>query len=215
MGQSKSRLRQLREASPRQAARLLWRKAIYRKVLMGEFGVKAGDTQALGVASPYPITFLVRDEWPRALENNPHLSQTDLDRFIAQKATCIVASDGERLAASTWMIEGPDDVFVDDLHRSVRVAANQHFSCRSFVDPDYRGHALLSHMIHEYSTSVPADNSVWGLVFRWNIASFTSLERLGWRHRGDYWTTFVFGRKYFGERNFEPRPAITLGHPLP
>lgn len=208
MNASKSRLEQLREASPREALRLVFRKAIYRKVLIGEFGVQAANSVAPAKHHGLVIDFLDRDDWHLALENNPYLNETDLERFRNQSATCIVARDGDRIAASTWMVRGT--FYVDEIYQEIVLPETEHFSCRSFVDNAYRGHALLSHMIHHYSTTISPDDSVIGLVFPWNKPSIHSLERIGWRHRGDYWTTFILGRKFQHERHFPPRPPITL-----
>lgn len=208
MSASKSRLEQLREASPREALRLVFRKAIYRKVLIGEFGVQAADSVAPAKHHGLMIDFLDRDDWHLALENNPYLNETDLERFRNQSATCIVARDGDRIAASTWMLQG--ETYVGELFRTLTVPDGQHFSCRSYVDPDYRGRALMGHMLHHYSTTIAPSDVMWCLIFQWNHASIQTYERTGWRHRGDHRTTFILGRKFQHERHFPPRPPITL-----
>lgn len=209
MSSSLSRLEQLREASPKDALRLVFRKAIYRQVFIGEFGVRAGDSTAPAHSHDLVIEFLDRDYWDEALENNPYLSRRDLERFRNQEATCIIAREGDRIAASTWMLRG--EAYVDELFRTIQLPESQHFSCRSFVAPDYRGMALMGHMVHHYSGSIDQDHIVWGPIFHWNIASIRTFERIGWRHRGDYWTIFLFGRKIHREQHFAaPRPPITL-----
>ncbi|MCB1257958.1 MAG: hypothetical protein KDB26_12675 [Microthrixaceae bacterium] len=210
MSEPKSRLEQLRESHPREALRLVWRKAIYRKVLIGEFGIRAGDSVAPPNDHGLVIDLLNQDDWHLALENNPYLNEADLARFRNQAATCIVARDGNRIAASTWMLRG--GFFVTEVSRELHLRPDTHFSCRSFVASDYRGRALLSHMIHHYAMSIDPDNQITGLVFDWNIPSIRSLERIGWRHRGDYWTTFVLGRAFHHEQHFPPRPPITLSN---
>ncbi|MCZ7628810.1 MAG: hypothetical protein M5U19_06995 [Microthrixaceae bacterium] len=99
------------------------------------------------------------------------------------------------------------------MFRTIQVPDNQHFSCRSFVDPDYRGMALMGHMVHHYSGSVHPDDLVWGLIFHWNVASVRTFERIGWRHLGDYWTIFLFGLRIHRERHFPPGAPTTLSSP--
>jgi hypothetical protein len=61
-------------------------------------------------------------------------------------------------------------------------------------------------MIHSYSERLAADDLIWGLVYEWNAASVLSLERIGWRCTGEYWTRWILGTKHGGERHFPPRP---------
>jgi hypothetical protein len=138
------------------------------------------------------------------LGTNEYLSQEDIDHFDRQQSSCIVVLDGESIAASSWMTRG--SVFVHELHRPLDVPDGQHFSCRSYVSPDYRGHSLFSHMVHAYAMQVPADDESWGLVYYWNEASVRSLENIGWRLSGEYWTTFLLGRRRPGHRRFAPQP---------
>jgi GNAT superfamily N-acetyltransferase len=192
----------LRSTPLRELGRLAWRKAVYRRVQLGRYGVQAGSSVAPGSGAGFTIELWGPDRFDEILPTNPHMNPVDVDDFRRQDTTCIVALDGERIAASTWMTRG--QVLVHELHRVLDVPSDEHFSCRSYVDPDYRGRGLLTHLIHAYSAAVPPTDEVWGLVYDWNAASIRSLENLGWRRSGDYWTTFLFGRKYFGERRYAP-----------
>lgn len=208
MAEKTSRLQQLREASPSEALRLVYRKAIYRKVVMGEYAVRAGDTTPPATTHELDIEILDMDHWDRALRNNPYLGAVDLDRFRTQRrATCIAAFDDDAIVASTWMLQG--EAPVDELDRSIIMEPRWHYSCRSFVSVDYRGMALLGHMIGKYSLAIDPDDVVWGLVYDWNVASSRSLEGLGWRYQGDWWTTFILGMKFHGEPPSGSRPLVT------
>lgn len=202
------RVAALRDASPSEGARLVYRKAIHRKVFMGQLGGRTGDSRAPNVECDLEIDIYGPDKFDRVLGTNPYLDETDLGHFRDQESRCIVVLDRGQIVASSWMTHG--DVHVHDLHRSVLVPDGQHFSCRSFVGSDYGGRALMSHMIHTYAMSVPADDEVWGLLYPANVASIRSCERIGWLYSGDYWTRFVFGRKVSGERHFASRPAMDL-----
>lgn len=203
------RLERLKGRSLEEIVRLAYRKAVYRKVSMSRYEIRAGDSTTPETPLLHRIERLGPDRFERMLGTNPYLEPADLDRFAHQRSTCVAVYDGDRVAASTWMTQG--DVYVHELHRVVPVPGNEHFSCRSYVDPDYRGQFLLSHMIDVYSRSQPAGDVLWGLVYAWNEPSIRSLERLGWRHTGNYWTHFVAGRKVAGESHFPPLPTTTLG----
>ena len=208
MGTLQSKLQQLREASPAEAVQLLFRKVIYRNVLMGRYEVPADSSTPPTKPLDLEIGFLDDSRFDEVLGTSPHLTVADVERFKRQNSVCIVARDGDRIAASSWMTWG--EVYVTELQRCIHVPQGEHFSCRSYVDPDYRGKSLLSHMIHAYSSRLSAADRVWGLVYSWNVASVRSLEKIGWRHTGDYWTRFVLGLKIPGERHFMVRSPMAL-----
>lgn len=208
-----SRWEQLRRAGPRGAARLVYRKAIHRKVQMRRYEMPAGAS----VVPDRPLELPVELHGPgrvdaalfeEVLRDNPHSDPSDLDHFLRQRTCCILVRDGTRIAASTWMTGGR--VHVHELGRTVSVDDTEHFLCRSYVDPDYRGLHLLSHMIHAYAASQRPADVLWGLVYDWNVHSIRSLERLGWRHTGDYRTDVLAGRTFTRDRRFAPRPPETL-----
>lgn len=196
-------------AAPRQPARtarafarLVWRKAVYRRVLMGRWGVPTGQSMPPRRRCELTIELWGPDRFDAVLSSNPHLTEEDLKRFQAQHTTCIVVLDGDLIVASSWMTNG--DVYVHELDNTLTVPRNEHFSCRSYVDDAHHGMALMSHMIHAYSAAQPADDEVWGLVYEWNTSSVSSLERIGWRRSGDYWTTWWFDRPHHGFRRYAP-----------
>lgn len=176
---------------------------------MGRYGMRTGDSTAPSKPLTLELALLGPDRFDMVFGTNPHMEATDPEHFHRQKSTCIVMLDGDRIAASSWMTQG--NVYVHELQRTIEVPATEHFSCRSYVDPAYRGQALLSHMIHGYSKHQPPDHEVWGLVFSWNTESVRSLERIGWRHSGEYWTDFRFGRPYPGHKRLPPQSPTTLG----
>jgi hypothetical protein len=208
VGTIQRRVEQLRGASPTDAARLAYRKAIYRKVQLGQMGVPAGRSILPANDHGLTLEFWGPDRFDEILGTTPYLDAADLADFRRQRSTVIVALDGDRIAGSSWMTSG--EVQVHELHRPITVPAGQHFSCRSYVDRDYGGRALLSHMIHAYSAAQDPDDLVWGLVYAWNVASVRSLAKIGWEWFGDYWTSFVLGRKVPGERHFAARPGMDL-----
>lgn len=205
------RLDTLRTSSPTDAARLVYRKAVYRKVFMGRLGGRTGDSTAPTTPNSLEIDILGPKQYDRTLGTNPYLDEADLGHFHQQDSKCIVVLDGGRIVASSWMTRG--EVYVHDLHRTVHVSPTEHFSCRSYVDPAYGGRALMSHMIHTYATGVPADDEVWGLLYPANAASIRSCDKLGWEYSGDYWTKFILSRKVPGERHFPKRPGMDLASP--
>ena len=203
-----SGLAALRGASPRDAATMVWRKFVHRRVEMGRYGVPTAESD--GPVEPCELTLEVwgPDRFDEIVGTNPHLDADDVRDFRAQRSQVIVVLDGDRVAASSWMTGGR--VFVHELQRHLEVPEGEHFSCRTYVDPDYRGLSLMRHMIHTYSQRQPTGDEVWGLVYDWNVASVHSLERIGWRRSGDYWTTWWFGRQQGGERRYPARPATTI-----
>lgn len=186
----------LRSVPPSEAVRLGYRKLIYRKVSLERYEIPAGESRAPSYPLIHRVEIVDPDQYETIVEASPYLTIDDITRFRQQGSTCIAVMDGDRVAASTWMAKG--QVLASDLQRDVTVAQDEHLSCRSYVDPTYRGQSLMSHMIHHYSQQVCPTDTIWGLIFGWNAASVRSVERLGWRHTGTYWTTYVFGRQYPG-----------------
>lgn len=207
----RSRIEVLRGRSPLDAAKVVLKKFVYRKVALDRLGMRAGDTVVPERPCAFPIELWGPDRYGSVIDHHPYLSEEDLADFRRQESICIVVLDGERIAANSWMTKG--EVYVHELQRPLHVGPSEHFSCRSYVDPDYRGHALFGHMVAAYSHSVPPDDEVWGLVYAWNTASLLTLERLGWRTTGECWTRFVFGRKVAGERRFSARLPTLTGAP--
>lgn len=191
MSRLNTRLEQLRSSSPKESLRLVYRKAIYRKVVMNRLGAVAGSHVPPKRDVAYRTELLGPDRYDVTVDSNPYVVERDVDHFRRQRSTCIAVYDGGRVAASSWMTSG--SVYLHELQRYVDVPHDQHFSCRSYVDPDYRGQSLLTHMIFTYAQSIPNDQLVWGLVYGWNVASLRSLEALGWDHLGEEWSTYVLG----------------------
>lgn len=201
-------MEQLRQAGPRHAARLVYRRVVHRKVVMRRYEMPAGASVAPGRRLELPLEIHGPEVFEEVLAANPHSNPDDLEHFVRQRTSCIVVRDHARIAASSWMTGG--EVHVHELGRTVPVADDEHFSCRSYVDPDYRGLNLLSHMIHAYASSVPADDVIWGLLYGWNVHSIRSVERVGRRHTGDYRTDFVMGARLARDIRFAPRPPTML-----
>jgi GNAT superfamily N-acetyltransferase len=211
MNTTADRLAQLREASPGEAARLVFRKAIYRKVEMGRFEVAARGSVAPEKPLDLRLELWGPERFQEVAGTNPYLTADDLQHFSTQASTCIVVLDDQRIAASSWMTSG--QVYVHELQRAVDVPSSEHYSCRTYVDPGYRGRAFMQHMIHGYAERCSPDDVVWGLIYQDNIASIRSVERLGWRQTGEYWTYYVFGKQFSGHRRHPARPATTLPAP--
>ena len=191
-----------------QLPRATFRKFLYRNVTMRRYGMRCGDSRAPTKPLELRLEFLGPDRYDVVFGSNPHMETTDRDHFHEQESVCIAVWDGDRIASSSWMTKG--EVHVHELQRTVHIPKNEHLSCRSYVDPDYRGLALMSHMIHAYSAAQPPDDHVWGFVIASNTESIRSLERIGWRWFGDDWTRFVFGRQFPGQQRFPPRPPTTV-----
>jgi RimJ/RimL family protein N-acetyltransferase len=203
-----SGLGRLRALSPSEGTRLVFRKLIHRKVLLGRYEMLAGASVAPDVPLALGVDFLGDPDFDQALGSTPYLGAADLEHFRQQESTCIVVRDGSRIVGSTWVTRGR--VYVSELHRHVNVPEGEYYMCRSYVEPGYRSMSLMSHMIHAFAQRLPPQDRVWGLCYPRNVASVRSLERLGWRHTGDYWTRFVLGRKIPGKRHFPARPPTTL-----
>lgn len=171
---------------------------------MGRYGVTTVGSHGPQRPCPFKIELWGPDRFDDLMGSNPYLMDEDLEHFHRQHSTCIVVLDGKRIVASSWMTNG--DVFVHELQRTLVVPGSEHFSCRSYVDDEHHGMSLMSHMIHTYATQQPVGDEVWGLVYDWNVASVRSLERIGWRRSGDYWTTWWFDRPFPGARRYPPRP---------
>ena len=199
------------DRSPAEIARLAYRKLVYRKVEMGRFGALAKDHVPVAPPTELRLEVLGKDSYRSVMGTSPHLTAEDIDDFDRQASFCIVALDGDRIAASTWMTWG--DVHVHELHRTIEVPPGQHFSTRSYVDPDYRGQALLSHMVNHYADRQAPNDEIWGFIYHWNAASIRSFDKIGWTWTGDYWTRFVLGRKIFGHRRFPGRPVMDAVRP--
>ena len=211
MGRVKNRIAELREAGPKGAARLVFRKAIYRNVQMARYEIRAGDSTGPGSDPGLSIELLGPEEFDSVLGSSPYLTADHLRDFRRQRSTCIVALDGNLIAASSWMTSG--NVYVHELQRHVDVPSGEHLSCRTYVDDEYRGRALMQHLIHAYATTCQPQDLIWGLIHSWNTASIRSVERLGWRQTGRYWSRYVFGRQFAGEQHFPPRSATSPPSP--
>lgn len=188
--------------SPRRGSRLVslcrrgFRKLVYRRTVMARYEVRAGESRAPDVACPYEMRLLSADELGLVAESNPYVSREDLADLRRQTSLCLVVLDGDRVAASSWLTSG--QVRVHELERVVDVPPGEHFSCRSYVDPGYRGRSLHRHMLHAKALQVPAEHTLWCLVYDWNVASIRSLEAAGWRRTGRCWTRFLFTRQSAG-----------------
>lgn len=191
-----------------QLPRATFRKFVFRKVEMRRYGMRCGESKPPSKPLELRLELLGPDRYDVVFGTNPHMETSDPDCFRQQDSICIVVWDGDRIASSSWMTKG--DVYVHELQRTVYIPPNEHLSCRSYVDPDYRGLSLMSHMIHAYSADQPPDDDVWGFVLGWNTESVRSLERIGWRYFGDDWTRFVLGRQFPGQHRFAPRPPTTV-----
>ena len=184
----------LRGRSPVEVVGIFFRKLVYRKVLMNRYAIRAGDSTPVPGSMDLEIKFLRGPAFRSILGTSPNLSAHDIEVFSASDSTCIVAYDGDRVAASSWMTRGP--IFVHELQREVGAGEDQHYSCRSYVDPEYRGRKLLGRLVHAYATEVAEpDDELWGVVYEWNVASSRSLERVGWRRTGELGTVTVFGQR--------------------
>ncbi|HEX2577261.1 MAG TPA: hypothetical protein VHK88_12985 [Aquihabitans sp.] len=188
--------------------RLVWRKLVHRRATFLRAEARAADH----VAPSHPIPAGLRLEvlgpgtFDDVLGSSPHLTATDLERFRARPSWCIVVRDGERIAASSWMTSGA--VEVDELARTLPIGAGEHYSCRTWVDPEHRGSALFGHMIAGYAASVPPGDVLWGILLERNVASLASLQRIGWRATGWYRTRWVLGVPRRTEGRHEPRPLL-------
>lgn len=190
----------LRGAGAAAAAKLCFRKLIYRKVTMMRYESPAGTTAVPAGACPYRLDVSRDLDCEAILDSNPHLCRLDVEKFIHMDSTCVAAYDGDRIVGSTWFVRGR--VFVPELHRDVEASGREHYICRSFVHPDYRGHRLLQHIIYAYASQVPADDLMWGLIYPWNAAPRRTAEKEGRAHVADYWTRFIFCHKSFGEHHY-------------
>jgi hypothetical protein len=199
----RSRYEKLRAGPPSQGARLVFRKAIYRKVIVGRYEVRASDCRAPDTPLALRIDFLENPDFDVVMGTNPYLTEIDMERFRQQESVCVVVLDGSRLAASAWLTSG--NVYLPELHRYVFVPRGEHYGCRTYVHDDYRGHALMSHMNHAYTQQISPNDIIWGSAYKWNFAAIRALENIGLRHTGDYWNRFVFGLKIPGECHFAPR----------
>lgn len=206
MSDLRRRFDAVRGKSPLEAARLAYRKLVYRRVRMGRYGISASDAVKPEKALTLPVEVWGADRYESVAGTSEYLTEADLEAFRRQASHCIVVLDQERVVASSWMTSG--SVYVHELHRTLEVPPGEHFSCRSYVSPEYRGQALLSHMIHSYTEQLGRSERVWGLVYYWNAASVRSLANIGWDLTGDYWTSWLFGRQRHGEVTFAARPAF-------
>ena len=189
----------LRGRSPAEVAAIVFRKLVYRTVWMNRYAIRAGDSTPVPGEVDVEIRFLRYPAFRSILGTSPNLSEHDIEVFSSSDSTCIVAYDGERVAASSWMTRG--SVFIQELQREVQAGTDQHYSCRSYVDPDYRGQKLLGRLVHAYATDVAKpDDELWGVVYEWNVASSRSLERVGWRRTGELGTVTVLGQQIPRER---------------
>lgn len=205
MGSWGRRLDALRQGTPGDAARLVYRKVIHRKVHMLRYEVVAGAQVVPAGDVGLRIELLGPDAFDEVLGTTPYLTEEDLLDFHRQRSTCVVARDGDQIVASTWMTSG--QVMVHELHRSVEVSPTEHFSCRSYVDPGLRGRGVFQHLLHAYRLVQDPDDVLWGLVYSWNEASIRALTAMGWRQTGEYWTRFVLGSAHHGHRL---HPAVAL-----
>lgn len=190
----------------RSFARLVFRKAVYRRHYLGRWDVRAGDMADPDIDDGLEIELLGPDRFAEVLGTSPHLTEEDLAILRRQRSTVIVTRDEGRIVASTWMTSG--DVLNDELHRHLDVPSFEHLSCRSYVSDGYRGRNLMGRMIAAYARTLDPDDEVWGLVYPWNEASIRTLEGIGWRRTGAEWTHFVADQKVPGSRRHPPQPVL-------
>lgn len=143
---------------------------------------------------------------------SPYLSQRDVDEFRAQGgAYAATVRDGNQLAAMNVFVRGPSTVRVEELRGVIPVEAGGHFSCRTYVDPQFRGQALFEQMIWAYAQTLDGDDRIWGLVLEQNRPSLRSLARNGWQDMGRWSATTRVGRRTVRRVDHEPRPIQAAG----
>ena len=88
------RIRTLRRLPLREGARLVFRKAVYRRVQLRRYGILAGDSVGPRRRLQLTCEFLREDAYDEVLGTTPYLSPADLEHFHRQESVCIVVRDG-------------------------------------------------------------------------------------------------------------------------
>lgn len=189
--------------------RLAYRKLIHRRADFIECGAAAGDHRE--PVKPFDLAFEVVgvDGYADLLAASPHLSQADIDYLSTVDSKVVVVRDDEKVAAMNWFVRGPALLWITELRRAVTLSGGEHYSCRTFVDPDYRGRALAEHMICGYARGLGRDDRIWGLVMTRNQPSLRFLSRIGWQATGSWTAQVQFGRFSAHHEVHQPRPLPT------
>ena len=186
---------------------ILWRRFVCHRVDFVICGAAVKDHTP--PAKPFALLIEVTpmDDAAELVAWSPYLSQRDVDDFRARGgAYTATIRDGHQLAAMNVFVRGPSTVRVEELRGVIPVEAGGHFSCRTYVDPQFRGQALFEQMIWAYAQTLDGDDRIWGLVLEQNQPSLRSLARNGWQDFGRWTATTRLGRHAMRRVNYDPRP---------
>jgi len=189
----------------RSAVRLARRFVHHRDDLV-ECGAPVAEHRRPAHGLDLPIEAVPPGSFASLVPCSPHLSGTDVERFVSVGAVALVVRDGDHVAAMNFFVPGPGHAWVDELDASVPVAEGEHFSCRTFVDPAYRGRAMFEHLVWVYASGLGPEERIWGLVMARNAASLRSLGRNGWVATARWTATTRLGRVAAKRRAHEPAP---------
>lgn len=142
---------------------------------------------------------------------SPHITRHDVDDFRRRQTSAVVMRDGGRVVAVNFFVRGPGSVWVEEFAHEVPLCDGDHYSCRTYVDPGYRGRALYDQMIAFYLRDLHATDRIWGLVMTRNEPSLRMLHRVGWTDWGRWIATTKFGRVSTKRIDHEPRPLHQMG----
>lgn len=183
---SEARLRRIADQGLLATFRRYWRTNVYRRHRTCWYGTQVSEL--LPPPRPLDDQFSLRlmpgQEAEYVLDTNPYFTLSEQQAVDLRLAHCIAILDkSERIVASTWMFS--QNAWISELTRSLRLHPNHHWSCKTFVESEYRGMSLASHMIYAYGRRQSAQDFLSGVILPTNVKSITMVESIGWRHVGD------------------------------
>lgn len=195
---------------------LLWRKirSLFRRLRRwfhhrDEFvicGASVRDHTEMTIEADVRFELVSAAELTRFRGLSPFLSDADIDDFRSRDCVAVVANANSRPVAVNVFVRGPGTAWVSEFGGEVPVESGEHFSCRTFVDPSYRGRGLSAQMKTFYRQGLPADDRLWALIMARNRSSLRGVGRCGWVSVGRWTATTVLGRIRTEREDHEPLP---------
>lgn len=189
----------------RSAARKL-RRLVYHRDEFVICGAEIGELCLPEEPTEFRVEIVAPPQFCDLIEWSPHLTSEDVDDLRRRDSAAVVIRDADRVIALNFFVRGPGAAWVDEFDHDVPLRAGEHYSCRTFVDPDHRGRSLYDHMLACYIEGLDRHERVWGLVMTRNRPSLQMLHRLGWVGTGRWIATTRMGRLTTERFDHAPRP---------
>lgn len=180
-----------RGLTPLQLIRAARRRILFRFNKIGFYRVDVLALQRVHVAN-LPTQVIPAHEVHFGDLNNPYLQEADFEHLRNNpESWCVVVRSGGSTIASNWYLRGR--IHIPEVSRTIEHPPGAHYSCRTYVEPSFRGRRLKSHMDTCYVEAVRDCTYLTGAIYHWNTSSIRAVVNAGWRRTGTLWSCRILG----------------------